>query len=54
MGDFGPYNSAVYKIGELTFHPEFWPFPMVEIYPEPNMFAEATRDDEMGPRDMRC
>ena len=54
VGDFGPYNSAVYKIGELTFHPEFWGFPMVEIYPEPTMFAEATRDDEMWPRDMRC
>mmetsp|Transcript_684 Transcript_684/g.2291 ORF Transcript_684/g.2291 Transcript_684/m.2291 type:complete len:456 (+) Transcript_684:50-1417(+) len=40
-GDFGPYNSAVYKIGELTFHPEFLGFPMVEIYPEPTMFAEV-------------
>mmetsp|Transcript_33887 Transcript_33887/g.103667 ORF Transcript_33887/g.103667 Transcript_33887/m.103667 type:complete len:445 (-) Transcript_33887:201-1535(-) len=41
VGDFGPYNSAVYKIGELTFHPEFLGFPMVEIYPEPTMFAEV-------------
>mmetsp|Transcript_43784 Transcript_43784/g.138610 ORF Transcript_43784/g.138610 Transcript_43784/m.138610 type:complete len:435 (-) Transcript_43784:201-1505(-) len=33
-GDFGPYNSAVYKIGELAGG-------SVDIYPEPKMFAEV-------------
>ena len=47
VGDFGPYNSAVYKIGELAGG-------SVDIYSEPKMFAEATRDDEMGPRETRC
>lgn len=32
--DFGPYNSAVYKIGELAGG-------SVDIYPEPKMFAEV-------------
>ena len=47
MGDFGPYNSLVYKIGELAGG-------SVDIYSEPKMFAAVTRDDEMGPRDTRC
>merc|ERR1712137_478618 len=34
VGDFGPYNSAVYKIGELAGG-------SVNIYSEPKMFAEV-------------